>query len=82
MRCWCARAASRKRLFGGRGLPLVSADANAIWITEAWDGELSHQASLQMKSVREAIMKAKPMIASFDTHIVTRPVGGHGLVKA
>jgi quinol monooxygenase YgiN len=56
-------------------------DANAIWITEVWDSEASHKASLAIPAVREAITKAKPMIASFDTHIATVPVGGQGLPK-
>lgn len=55
------------------------ADANAIWITEVWDSAESHKASLELESVRTAITKAKPMIASFDQHQETVPVGGHGL---
>lgn len=54
-------------------------DENAIWVTEVWDGEGSHTASLQLPSVRAAIEKAKPLIASFGEMFVTQPVGGHGL---
>jgi quinol monooxygenase YgiN len=54
-------------------------DANAIWITEAWDTEASHKASLQLPSVRKAIERAKPLIAGFGPSFVTEPVGGHGL---
>jgi hypothetical protein len=32
-------------------------DANAIWITEASDREASHEASLSLPSVKEAIAK-------------------------
>jgi quinol monooxygenase YgiN len=54
-------------------------DPNAIWITEAWDNEQSHKASLQLPSVRKAIERAKPLIAGFGPSFVTEPVGGHGL---
>ncbi len=55
------------------------ADADAIWITEVWDDPASHRASLSLPAVRSAIERAKPMIASFDEHVETRPVGGRGL---
>ncbi len=55
-------------------------EPDAIWITEVWDDEASHKASLSMPSVRAAIGRAKPLIASFGEHHVTVPVGGHGLV--
>lgn len=55
------------------------ADANALWITEVWDSEASHQASLALPAVKSAIAKGRPLIASFAEHIVTAPVGGHGL---
>lgn len=58
------------------------ADANAIWITEVWDSQDSHQASLSLPSVREAITRGKPLIAGFGDHTVTEPVGGHGLSAA
>ena len=54
-------------------------DPNAIWITEVWDTEANHKASLSLPSVRNAISKAKPLIASFGEHFVTEPVGGVGL---
>jgi quinol monooxygenase YgiN len=54
-------------------------DENAIWITEVWTDQPSHKASLGLPAVQQAIGKAKPLIASIAPHIVTRPVGGHGL---
>lgn len=54
-------------------------DPDAIWITEVWDSEASHKASLSLPSVRKAIERAKPIIAEFAEHFVTEPVGGHGL---
>ena len=56
-------------------------DADAIWITEAWDSEASHAASLKLPAVQEAIAQARPMIAGFGERFVTTPIGGHGLVK-
>jgi quinol monooxygenase YgiN len=58
------------------------ADANAIWITEAWDSKASHDASLSLPEVRAAITKGKPLIAGFGDSVVTAPVGGHGLMKS
>lgn len=57
------------------------ADANAIWITEVWDSEESHKASLSLPSVRDAITRGKPLIAGFGDMTVTEPVGGHGLAS-
>lgn len=58
------------------------ADENAIWITEVWDSQQSHQASLSLPSVQQAIARGKPLIASFEQAIITEPVGGHGLAAA
>ena len=55
------------------------ADADGIWITEVWDSQESHKASLALPSVKEAIGKGRPLIASFDQQIPTEPVGGIGL---
>lgn len=57
------------------------ADENAIWITEIWDSEASHKASLSLPAVQEAIGRARPLIAGFGDYTVTEPVGGHGLVS-
>jgi quinol monooxygenase YgiN len=54
-------------------------DANAIWITEAWNSKASHEASLSLASVKDAIAKGRPMIAGFSDYTVTTPVGGYGL---
>ena len=55
------------------------ADVDAIWVTEIWDSEQSHRASLSLPSVQQAINRGKPLIASFEAPTVTEPVGGHGL---
>lgn len=54
-------------------------DLNAIWITEVWGNKASHEASLSLPVVRQAISRAKPLIAGFGKPFVTEPVGGHGL---
>ena len=58
------------------------ADPNAIWITEAWDSQASHDASLPLPAVKAAIAKGRPLIAGFSNSTVTTPVGGHGLVSS
>lgn len=58
------------------------ADADAIWVTEVWDSQASHKASLSLPSVKDAISRGKPLIASFDEHIETIPMGGHGIRAA
>lgn len=52
---------------------------DAIWVTEVWDSQASHKASLSLPSVQQAIARGKPLIASFDQHVETLPVSGHGL---
>lgn len=57
------------------------ADENAIWITEVWDNEENHRASLSLPQVQQAIAQARPLIAGFSDRTLTEPVGGHGLVS-
>ena len=58
------------------------ADADALWITEVWDSKASHEASLALPSVQEAIARGRPMIAGFGPErFETEPVGGHGLIE-
>ncbi|MGO4843939.1 antibiotic biosynthesis monooxygenase, partial [Rhizobiaceae sp. 2RAB30] len=47
--------------------------------TEVWDNAASHKASLSLPAVQAAIAKARPMIAGFDSHVETEPVGGVGI---
>lgn len=57
-------------------------DPDAIWVTEVWDSRESHQASLSLPGVREAIERGRPLISAFAERIETAPLGGHGLVGA
>ena len=56
-------------------------NADALWITEVWDSEAAHKASLTLPAVKAAIAKGMPLIAGFDNRVVTEPVGGIGLER-
>lgn len=84
------RAALAKLLLAGSAaMPgclsyLVSedlADPDALWVTEAWDSKESHAASLALPAVRDAIGKARPLIADFTTAAELKPIGGIGLKR-
>ena len=60
-------------------IALDTADPDALWITEVWDSQQSHQASLAIPAVKDAIAKGKPMIAGFSQRVETTPIGGVGL---
>jgi quinol monooxygenase YgiN len=55
------------------------ADNDALWITEVWDSQASHKASLSLPSVQAAIAKGRPLIAGFSNRVETLPVGGVGI---
>lgn len=56
-----------------------STDENALWITEVWDSRESHEASLALPAVQDAIARGRPLIAGFGEQTETVPLGGHGL---
>jgi quinol monooxygenase YgiN len=53
-----------------------ASDPDTLWVTEVWDSEASHKASLKLPQVRAAIAKGRPLIAGFDTIATTRPIAG------
>lgn len=57
------------------------ADPDTLWITEVWDSQSSHEASLALPPVQAAIAKGRPMIAGFGNRVETVPIGGHGLPR-
>jgi quinol monooxygenase YgiN len=57
-------------------------DPDAIWVTEAWESQDHHRASLSLPSVKEAILRGKPLITGFGERFETKPMGGHGLGAA
>ncbi|WLI90941.1 putative quinol monooxygenase [Massilia sp. R2A-15] len=56
-------------------------DPDAMWITEAWDSQDSHEASLSRPAVQQTIAKGRPMIAGFGERFETEPLGGIGMAK-
>jgi len=60
------------------GIAKDKADPDALWITETWDSQASHKASLSLPAVQAAIAKGRPLIAGFGERFETEPVGGHG----
>lgn len=64
---------------------IVSKDSeneDVIWITEVWESKQSHQASLELPAVKEAISRGRPLIAEFGEQIKIKPIGGHGLAPS
>jgi quinol monooxygenase YgiN len=58
-----------------------SKDPDALWVTEVWESEADHKASLASPTIRDAIKKGRPLIASFDAQHATEPIGGQGIKK-
>ena len=56
-------------------------DPDSLWVTEVWESEADHKASLALPTVRDAITKGRPLIASFDERHTTEPIGGQGISK-
>lgn len=61
---------------------LDTVDPNAIWVTEVWESGEAHANSLRIPAVRAAIARGMPLIARFDGHATTTPMGGVGLGAA
>lgn len=59
-----------------------AADENALWVTEVWDSVASHDASLSLPSVKNAIPRAKAIVSGFEKIAATSPVWGVGLSMA
>ncbi len=55
------------------------ASADSIWITEVWESQEAHRASLSLPSVQQAIAEGRPLIAGFGERHETEPLGGYGL---
>ncbi len=55
------------------------ADPDALWITEVWNTQAEHRASLDLSGVKAAIAKGRPLIAGFSNRVETAPIGGYGL---
>lgn len=53
-------------------------DDNVIWVTEVWDSANSHDASLTLPAVQNAVAQAKSLVAGFEKVAVTAPVADVG----
>jgi quinol monooxygenase YgiN len=56
-----------------------AADENTIWVTEVWDSMASHDASLSLPAVKNAMPRAKAVVSNFERIAVTSRVWGVGL---
>ena len=54
-------------------------DENVLWVTEVWNSEASHTASLSLPEVKTAILQARTLVAAFERVAVTSPVEDMGL---
>ena len=54
-------------------------DTDALWVTEVWEDRASHEASLALPAVQDAIARGRPLIVAFTDRSETEPLGGHGL---
>lgn len=59
-----------------------AADENTIWVTEVWDSMASHDASLSLPAVKNAVTRARAMVSKFERIAVTSPMWGVGLPAA
>lgn len=57
---------------------LSATDADKILITEIWESQAAHQASLANPEVLALISQAKPLISGMQ-HEIGKPIGGKGL---
>ena len=51
-----------------------AADENVLWITEVWESQASHEASLQAPPVKEGFADAGTLIAGYEKVATTNPV--------
>jgi quinol monooxygenase YgiN len=57
-------------------------DENVMWVTEVWDSQANHDASLALPAVKEAIPRGRALVTSFERVAATIPMWGVGLPKA
>jgi quinol monooxygenase YgiN len=50
------------------------ADADVLWVTEAWQDQAAHDASLTLRAVQEAIPRIRPLVANLEKVAITEPV--------
>jgi quinol monooxygenase YgiN len=55
-----------------------AADEDALWVTEVWESEAAHDASLTLRAVQAAIPQIRQLVADFQKIAITEPVAGVG----
>ena len=50
-----------------------------VWVTEVWQSETDHAASLDTPAVQSIVATGRPFIEGFGDRTVTKPLGGVGL---
>lgn len=58
---------------------LSAADPDVVWVSEVWDSQEHHAASLQLPEVKDAIARAMPMLTGEFTRQELTVVGGLGV---
>jgi quinol monooxygenase YgiN len=53
-------------------------EPDVVWVTEIWDREEDHSASLSIEGVNELIQSTIPLLARPPEQILVVPVGGKG----
>jgi quinol monooxygenase YgiN len=56
-----------------------AADEDTLWVTEVWDSTASHDASLSLPAVKNAIPRARALVSAFERVATTHPVWAGGL---
>ena len=59
-----------------------SADEKIIWVTEVWDSQASHDASLGLPAVKNAVLEAKGVVSHLEKVAETTPGWGAGLASS
>lgn len=55
------------------------AEDTAVWLTEIWVDEESHDKSMADPKIKEVVAQAKPLLVRRDMRVVTEPRAGQGL---
>ena len=53
-----------------------ASDENLLWITEVWESQAAHEASLQAPPIKSSLTDADTIIAAFEKIATTHPVQG------
>jgi quinol monooxygenase YgiN len=57
-------------------------DENVVWVTEIWETEARHEASLTLPAVKAAAVNARSLVARFEKVATTVPVCDVGAMSA